>query len=300
MAETSKNKSGSTPQGEIIEENSKPFQLIKYFFDVVNDDTVTYNAQITDNWIESNSAIQDHIALQPVTITMRGLCGELVYDAKQAELDYKTELAQAKERNSQFAILWKYGDFKGIEDVDGKLVAIGKIAPPLSNITEMAQNNWELLNIQNQKASKIVDAFKNRNNKTMAQQMNNYNGLSTNARQSRLKQVGDEFKKAILGRKSFTVNTPFGTFENMFLQTVTLHQGQEDYIGDIDITLKQIRFATTQTTKADEKTLSELNSLAQAQAEAQNNGNTQGVNKNSSVLYDALVKVAPEVDDMME
>lgn len=287
MAETSENKSGSTPQGELIEENSKPFQLIKYFFDVVNDDTVTYNAQITDNWIESNSAIQDHIALQPVTITMRGLCGELVYDAKQAELDYKTELAQAKERNSQFAILWKYGDFKGIEDVDGKLVAIGKIAPPLSNITEMAQNNWELLNIQNQKASKIVDAFKNRNNKTMAQQMNNYNGLSTNARQSRLKQVGDEFKKAILGRKSFTVNTPFGTFENMYLQTVTLHQGEEDYIGDIDITLKQIRFAQTQTTKADEKTLSELNSLAQAQADAQNNGNTQGVNKNTSSIKDA-------------
>jgi hypothetical protein len=287
MAETSENKSGSTPQGELIEENSKPFQLIKYFFDVVNDDTVTYNAQITDNWIESNSAIQDHIALQPVTITMRGLCGELVYDAKQAELDYKSELAQAKKRNSQYTIIWKYGDFKGIEDVDGKLVAIGKIAPPLSNITEMAQNNWELLNIQNQKASKIVDAFKNRNNKTMAQQMNNYNGLSTNARQSRLKQVGDEFKKAILGRKSFTVNTPFGTFENMYLQTVTLHQGEEDYIGDIDITLKQIRFAQTQTTKADEKTLSELNSLAQAQADAQNNGNTQGVNKNPSAIKDA-------------
>ena len=286
MAETSENKSGSTPQGEIIEENSKPFQLIKYFFDVVNDDTVTYNAQITDNWIESNSAIQDHIALQPVTITMRGLCGELVYDAKQAELDYESELAQAKTRNSQYTIIWKYGDFKGIEDVDGKLVAIGKIAPPLSNITEMAQNNWELLNIQNQKASKIVDAFKNRNNKTMAQQMNNYNGLSTNARQSRLKQVGDEFKKAILGRKSFTVNTPFGTFENMYLQTVTLHQGEEDYIGDIDITLKQIRFAQTQTTKADEKTLSELNSLAQAQSDAQNNGNTQGVNRNKSFLAD--------------
>ena len=286
MAETTENKSGSTPQGEIIEENSKPFQLIKYFFDVVNDDTVTYNAQITDNWIESNSAIQDHIALQPVTITMRGLCGELVYDAKQAELDYESELAQAKTRNSQYTIIWKYGDFKGIEDVDGKLVAIGRIAPPLSNITEMAQNNWELLNIQNQKASKIVDAFKNRNNKTMAQQMNNYNGLSTNARQSRLKQVGDEFKKAILGRKSFTVNTPFGTFENMYLQTVTLHQGEEDYIGDIDITLKQIRFAQTQTTKADEKTLSELNSLAQAQSEAQNNGNTQGVNRNKSFLAD--------------
>lgn len=286
MVETSENKSGSTPQGELIEENSKPFQLIKYFFDVVNDDTVSYNAQITDNWIESNSAIQDHIALQPITITMRGLCGELVYDAKQAELDYESELAQAKTRNSQYTIIWKYGDFKGIDDVDGKLVAIGRIAPPLSNITEMAQNNWELLNIQNQKASKIVDAFKNRNNKTMAQQMNNYNGLSTNARQSRLKQVGDEFKKAILGRKSFTVNTPFGTFENMFLQTVTLHQGQEDYIGDIDITLKQIRFAQTQTTKADEKTLSELNSLAQAQSEAQNNGNTQGVNRNKSFLAD--------------
>lgn len=286
MAETSEKKSDSTPQGELIEENSKPFQLIKYFFDVVNDDTVTYNAQITDNWIESNSAIQDHIALQPITITMRGLCGELVYDAKQAELDYESELAQAKTRNSQYTIIWKYGDFKGIEDVDGKLVAIGKIAPPLSNITEMAQNNWELLNIQNQKASKIVDAFKNRNNKTMAQQMNNYNGLSTNARQSRLKQVGDEFKKAILGRKSFTVNTPFGTFENMYLQTVTLHQGEEDYIGDIDITLKQIRFAQTQTTKADEKTLSELNSLAQAQSDAQNNGNTQGVNRNKSFLAD--------------
>ena len=72
----------------------------------------------------------------------------------------------------------------------------------------------------------------------------------------------------------------------MYLQTVTLHQGEEDYIGDIDITLKQIRFAQTQTTKADEKTLSELNSLAQAQSEAQNNGNTQGINRNKSFLAD--------------
>lgn len=289
MIETaSKKESTTTPQGSVIEEESNSFKLIRYFFDVVNDDTVSYNTQITDNWIESNSTIQDHIAISPVTVTMRGICGELVYEDKQAVLDYETELALAEKNNAKETIIWKYGNIRGIEDVDGKLVSIGQLAPPLSNITEMAQDNWELLKTQESKARKISNLLFGKKQNNLTSQMNNYNGLSSNAKVIRLKQIGEEFKKALLGRKSFTVTTPFGTFENMFLQSVTLHQGDEDFIGDIDITLKQVRYVDTLTTKADDKTLSELNGLAQAQSEAENNGNAQGVNRNKSYWAEAI------------
>lgn len=281
----------ATPQGSIIEEQSNSFQLIRYFFDIVNDDTVSYSAQITDNWIESNSTIQDHIAISPITVTMKGLCGELVYEAKQAELDYKTELALANKRNAEDEILLSFGDWGDIVNVDGKLTAISAYAPQLSNITQKAQNMWDLHQASSQKARRISNILTGRTNKSLTSQMNSYNGLSSNARESRLKRVGEEFRKALVGRKSFTVTTPFGTFEDMFLQSVTLHQGNEDFAGDINITLKQIRYANTLTTKADEEVLSQLNALAQASE--QNYGYAQS---NNSMLYDMFASGAGYVN----
>lgn len=274
--EITKQTSVSVPQGAItIEEESNKYQLIRFFFDTVTDDTVNFQSQITDNWVENNTSIQDHIAVSPVTITMRGLCGELIYTSEQAAKDYETELAQANYINNKDLVLASFGKLN-FNDSEGKLTAVSAYFPQVSNITQMAQNVWDLHEASQRKARRIANILTGQSNKNLNAQMDAYSGLSTNAKQSKLKEVGEQLKNCWMNRKSFTANTPFGDFENMYIQSVTLHQGNENFIGDIDITLKQIRFANTLTTAADKKVLAKYNAYAQASEE--NNGQAQGEN----------------------
>lgn len=247
-----------------VQENNNKFQLITLFFDVISDDTVSCSSNITDNWVENNTAIHDHIALSPITISMRGLCGELVYEAKQADLDYQSELSQAEYRNSMPLEIANFGEFGSLEDIDGKLSGIGALYPSVSNITQLAQNTWDLHQLSTKKIAKISNALTNKMTRTLSSQMNSYSGLNTNITQKKLKEIGEGLKQAWLDRKAFIVNTPFGDFSNMYIQSITLHQGDTLYAGDIDITLKQLRFAETITTKADAKVLARLNGMAQA------------------------------------
>src|ERR1700677_3886574 len=46
-------------------------------FHYEGEQTATLSSDITDNFIEDNTAIQDQIALKPVTITTHGFIGEL-------------------------------------------------------------------------------------------------------------------------------------------------------------------------------------------------------------------------------
>lgn len=55
-----------------------------YVFDVIDDEEIMLDADITDSWLETNYTIQDHIALKPVKFTLHGFVGEL-YSMMQGE-----------------------------------------------------------------------------------------------------------------------------------------------------------------------------------------------------------------------
>lgn len=253
--------------------------LVRYlFFQTVTDDSVSFQSQITDNWVENNTAIHDHIAISPVTITMRGLVGELVYTSEQAQLDYEKALATANLINSRDNVLAQFGNLN-FNDIDGKLTAVSAYFPEVSNVTQRAQNMWDLHEASQRKARRIANILTGQANNNLAAKMDSYSGLSSNARQTKLKEIGEALKDYWINRKSFIANTPFGDFDNMYIQSVSLHQGNENFIGEIDVTLKQLRFAQTLTTKADKEVLAKYN--AYAQASEQNYGKAQG---NTSVL----------------
>lgn len=258
-----------------IQDTSDKFQLIRYFFDTVTDDTVNFQSQITDNWVEDNTAIQDHIAISPVTITMRGLCGELKYTSEQAQEDYIKQIERVKKANV-------------LGNLYTKLRTVVSYIPEVSNITQLAQNAWELGEAAINKASQI---FSIPNTNSLSSAMTSYSGLSTNARYSRLKEAGEDLKACWLNRKSFIVNTPFGDFDNMYITSINLHQGNENFIGEIMVTLKQLRFVETITTQADKDVLSKYNAFARAQEE--DYGKAQGKN---SELYDKWTPNAPYVN----
>lgn len=249
-----------------IEQSSKKAQLIRYYFDTVTDDSVSFQSQITDNWVENNSAIQDHIAISPITITMRGLIGELVYTSKEAALDAQSELAQVRLNNT-------------FDTFGTKLKTIEAFLPEVSNYTQRAINVWNNFVESRKRAGLISDLWVAPGPTNLTAQMNAYNGIPFEAKSVKLKEVTEKLKSCWLNRQSLIATTPFGTFENMYIQSVLLHQGNENFIGEIDVTLKQLRFAQTLTTKADKEVLAKYN--AYAQASEQNYGKAQG---NTSVL----------------
>lgn len=275
----------STPQAAVkIEQNNN---FVRYlFFNTVTDDTINFQSQMTDNWVENNTAIHDHIAISPVTITMHGLVGELVYTSKQAELDYERELAQANAINSKDPILLQFGNTFRQPDIDGKLIAISAFIPEVSNVTQMAQSMWDRHEAAQRKATRIFNTLFNQNTQTLNSKMTAYSGLSSNLKESELKKACEKLKDYWLNRTPLVADTPFGNFENMYITSVSLHQGNENFIGEIDITLKQLRFTETLTTEADKDVLAKYNAMAQAKEE--NNGKAQGNNKSiAATLYDS-------------
>lgn len=265
----------STPEAALKIATSKDF--IRYlFFQTVTDDSVNFQSQITDNWVENNTAIHDHIAISPITITMQGFIGELVYTSEQAELDYERELAQANANNSKGATLLQFGDYLTLTDLGGKLTAISAYFPEVSNATQMAQNAWNRHEASARKAERIFNILFNQNTQTLGSKMSAYSGLSSNLKESKLKEVCEVLKNYWLNRLPLVADTPFGDFENMYITSVTLHQGNENFIGQISVTLKQLRFTQTLTTEADKEVLSKYNAYARAQE--QNNGKAQGEN----------------------
>lgn len=242
-------------------------KLARYlFFKTVTNDSISFQSQITDNWIENNTAIQDHIALSPVTISMKGLIGEKYYTSEDAQRNYEKALAQAN------LAPYPAGSFDGIipGQIENKLNAVSAYFPEVSNITQVALNVWDLHEAAFRKAENIANILIGQSTGSLSDKMNFYSGSNTNLKESELKQIVESLKDYWLNRKALIVNTPFGDFDNMYIQSVTIQQGNTNAVGDIDITLKQLRFAQTLTTKADEKVLAKYN--AYARAEEQNYG----------------------------
>ena len=72
----------------------------------------------------------------------------------------------------------------------------------------------------------------------------------------------------------------------MAIQSITLHQGDQNYITDIELTLKQINFATTYTTKPDESVMAKYNAMQRT--EEANHGKAPGVEVNRDSIYNYL------------
>ena len=218
-----------------------------YYFDVLMEHSISIQNQITDNYIENNTAIQDHIAQSPIIVSVRGLIGELVYKPPTKALDFLYNTVNDPLKDS----------FKSGRVVSDKLLTIPALLPPVDNVTQIAKN-----------AVQYVEASVNRYVKIAK------NFLSDTTKITQLEKIYSKFMAFRTNNRELTVVTPFKTFGNMYIQSITFTQGNENYIADIQLTLKQINKAETNTTKPDEKVMAKYN--AYARAEEANLGKAQG------------------------
>ena len=65
-------------QRAIVRPDNPPAGIAGFLFDIELDQKVELQSDITDSYVENNTAVQDHIALKPEMVTFRGSVAELV------------------------------------------------------------------------------------------------------------------------------------------------------------------------------------------------------------------------------
>lgn len=230
---------------------------VAYYFDVITEHSISVENNITDNYLENNTAIQDVIAHAPITITLSGLVGELVYVPSTNNTRFLNNVYKLINKNS-------LGDYKNNYIVTDKLSALGQLYPPVDNLTQLAKNAVVYIEDSIDRYKKIY--------KNITRKIND---------KTRLQQVYKDLQDLRDLNTELIVVTPFGSFPNMYIQGMNFQQGNENYTGNISITLKELQFASVEVTKADENVLSRYNQMAQAETE--NNGKADGMTKDSAI-----------------
>ena len=184
-------------------------QIDTFAFDYKISTQVTLNNEITDHWLEDNTAVQDHIAVKPNIVTMRGYVAELVF----TESIIAAVLGTVENTLSQAsAYLGKY--------TPGATQAL------LKAITQ-AQNVETQISQALSRAATIASFF------------TPYNGTRQQKAFAQLSAYRD-------AKVFFTVYTPFQVYNNMAITSLTAMQPErsQDY-ADFSVTMKQLNFVNS-------------------------------------------------------
>lgn len=191
--------------GEIsTDPNDKPI-----LFNFEGEQTVALESDITDHYIENNTAIQDQIALKPVVITTHGFIGEL-NDILPPELGL-------------------------LKTISEKLTAVTAYEPALSTTASLAYAE-ALFAYQ-------VAASAARSAKSAWSSLPFVGGEQ---QQNKQQEVFTRFYGYWESRRLFTVQTPWAVFSNMAIRSLRAIQDPDTrVITDFEVSFKKINVATT-------------------------------------------------------
>lgn len=220
----------STPQGGQ--------QLPAILFHYEGEQTATLESDITDHFIEDNTAIQDQIALRPEIITTHGFIGELNDVAPPG-----------------LATLQKIAD---------KLTVIDAYTPVLSTTALLAYNEaFQLYQVGANAVNSAVAAWSSVTG-TGGESVIGATGIKTQPNQTKQQVYFQQFYGYWRSRTAFTIQTPWAVFENMYIQRLRAIQDDTTrMITDFEVTFKMVRTAETTTTTT---TAVDFQGRAQAQA----------------------------------
>lgn len=240
------------------------FGLGGFIFDIEGEADTRLDSDITDHYVEDNSAVQDHIALKPIRVTLRNYVGELV-DRR----DNTTNTA--------------------LQQVTQKLTVLNSYLPVL---TPGAQQAYDIISgNQSLPSPDVLSALSPDNIAQSVSSAADLYGMAQNLLPPTTRQQqAYEFFSALRTAKILTaVQTPHAFLTNMVIESIMAIQNPDTKdMSDFTITLKQIRFASTQFTPY----ISQQGATAAQSQSPQINSNVQGapqpLNPSPSVLYNDL------------
>lgn len=179
-----------------------------FMFDVVDEEQIKLESDITDHYVEDNIAVQDDIALKPIEVVAKGFVGEYVYETPVVESVKET--------------------------ISGKLALVSQYLPKMSNFAQKAM----------QKAQKTSDLFDTAQRKisSLYKTFNDIGQISDNKQAK----AYAYFVSAWQSRQLFKIQTPYCFYDNMAIKMIKFIQtGETKDKSQIEITFKQIRKTVT-------------------------------------------------------
>lgn len=189
-------------------------QISSFGFDYEGDDRVLLRNQITKHWVEDNTAVQDHIGVEPVIINLKGRISELTFSAA-----------------TQKTIL---GALATVENALSQANAyLGVYTPGTTQTLLTAITQAQNISYQIEQAA------------ARFQQLANL--LPGSGPQRNKQQTAFALLSALRNaRVLFTVYTPFQVFFNMAIESIDVNQpGGTRTISDFSVQMVQINFTNT-------------------------------------------------------
>lgn len=229
-------------------------------FHIPETEIVKFENDITDHYVDTNTAVQDHIAQKPITITLTGLVGDYFYSNNKLEdlvaliiptMTLVKEFLPEIRNATSFLKLRKYNQ-------ETKLTADGQIAAGLD--AEKYKFN-------------AMDLF------TLFQSLYKLKSAQTRA--------FIFFECMWKSRALFSVETTWKRYDNMVIQSLQPKRDKNADITEFSITFKQISFTQTLTETAEEY----KNRVEQQQAEIVNKGVEKGESVSISDINTGILNV---------
>lgn len=163
-------------------------------------------SQITTHYTEQNNHVNDHWALNPLTYSLKGLIGELIYSAP-------TKWANAS----------PYAN-SAVYDI------LSIISPTMDNATRSAYNIYQ-----------HTEAVADRYRQQVRTALSNIGVIKTQTQQTNQQYVFTQVQSLQLNRQLVQILTPYGWFENMAITNVRMSQNNQRFVSEIVIDFQEWR-----------------------------------------------------------
>lgn len=192
-----------------------------FTFSIPTGEELQLTCQITDHYAEDNAAMQDHITLDPVRMTLRGQVGELVYVQSTAEKFVNQVL-----------------------DRLGPLAALSPSAQEASVSVRQFAAQYNQLNQAISTAATVAAAAAGVSaDIANPDQAGNFFGYYPgNPQRTKQQSAYVDLRKKRDSRQLLTVVTPWDTHPNMVIESLTFSQDETTKdVSTVEVTLKEFR-----------------------------------------------------------
>lgn len=208
---------GYKPQQTILPDGTVTAQDPPVLFDYEGEQAGLFESDISDHYVEDNTAVQDQIALRPEIITTKGFIGEL------------NDVAP--------------GVLATLQAAANKLTVLNAFTPALSVTALLAYNEaFQAYQLGNLAASAGVSAWGALRGASAPKFVNGVALETQTKQQAAFAKFYGYWRKRTL----FTVQTPWALFQNMAIKTLRpIQDAATNTVTEFQVEFKMMRFANT-------------------------------------------------------
>lgn len=215
-----------------------------FYLDIYEDESIELSADITDHYTEKNAAIHDHMAIRPEKFIVHGVVGEIALLKSKAKVtnipkrnplplseDLSPEITEGAMQAAAIAAVDAYASQDPMAQLEAS--AANGDSTPIDNYSSATVPAPSPFSVYRRSVGIVEDNLQGQAGYLRAE--------PTKRRQ---KDAYGYLYALWKGRQFVTVETPWGVFDTMLIESLRVEQRAESKsISDFYVTFKAIRFA---------------------------------------------------------